>query len=315
VRLLSDAGIAARAREIGIDIAIDLTGYTENARTGIFALRAAPVQISFLGYMGTMGSVGGAGLMDYLISDAVAVPDAQRAHICESLIRLPGSFMPPDSTRAAADVTRAEIGLPENGFVFASFNNAYKFAADSFGIWARLLQQVPGSVLWLRQANPYADANLKRALAQRGVDPARLIFAGRVAMDVHLGRHRLADLFLDSFHYNAHSSALDALTMGLPVLTLAGHGLAARVAASLVMAAGLPELVTHSAADYERLALALATDPARLAVIRARLAGQTAPLFDSAGHARHMEAAYEGAFRRHLAGQAPQDFTVQTAKS
>ena len=307
---LDDGSIAALSRQQGIDIAVDLKGHTQHARSGLFAHRAAPVQIAYLGYPGSMG----ADFIDYMIADPVVIPAGHRRFYSEKIIALPDSYQVNDEQRAIADgpADRAAHGLPEDGFVFCSFNNNYKIAPDSFDIWMQLLAKVDGSVLWLLNDNVWAEANLRREAGARGIDPARLVFAGRAALPEHLARHRCADLFLDTFNVNAHTTASDALWAGLPVLTRLGDSFASRVAGSLLHAVGLPELVTGSAAAYEALALDLATDGGRLAALRDRLAANrsTMPLFDTARFARHIERAYELAHARYRDGLAPDHIDV-----
>ena len=234
--------------------------------------------------------------MDFILGDAIVTPPQHQPFYSETILPLPGCFFPLDSSRAIGTVpTRAEAGLPEDGFVFCCFNRNWKITPPVFDIWMRLLRDIPGSVLWLRQYTPSSGETLKREAKARGIDPARLVFAGQVPVDVHLARHRLADLFLDTLPYNAHTTAADALYAGLPVLTQMGDVFAARVGASLLTAAGLPELITHSAQEYEATALGLARDPARLKALRDKLAANraTAPLFDMNRFAREIEAAYE----------------------
>jgi len=309
VRALNSQEIAELARKDGIDIAIDLMGHTENARPEIFVHRAAPIQINYLGYPGSMGSH-----MEYIIADRTLIPEGHDDHYSEKIIYLPHTYMPSDDEREISDrpMTRKEMGLPEQGVVFCSFNNIYKIGAKEFGIWMRLLDSVPGGVLWLKGANPWAVRNLREEAQKRGVDPNRIIFAERVSMAEHLARHRLADLFLDTFHYNAHSTASDALWAGLPVITLAGQSFAARVAASLLNAIGLPELITHSASDYERLALELARDPQKLSALKAKLAGlkNGAPLFDTGRFTRNLESGYAQAYQRYFEGKIPAHIMV-----
>lgn len=292
VRSLRDSDVAALARKDGIDIAVDLLGFTGGCRPDIFAHRAAPVQINYLGYPGTMG----APFIDYIVADRILIPEEQRRHYAEKIIYLPGSYQVNDDTRAISDraVTRSEEGLPEQGIVFCCFNNNYKITPAEFDVWMRLLRQVGGSVLWLLKANPWAEQNLRREAEKRGVDPARLVFAERTPLPEHLARHRLADLFLDTFAYNAHTTASDALWAGLPIVTKMGRGFPARVAASLLHAVDLPELVTDATEDYERLALELATHPEKLAALGQKLlrARQTASLFDTERYARQLEDAY-----------------------
>jgi predicted O-linked N-acetylglucosamine transferase (SPINDLY family) len=293
IRKLGDEAAAQLAREIGIDIAVDLKGYTENGRPGIFARRAAPRQVAYLGYPGTTG----AEWFDYLIADSVVVPDGHRPFYAEKVLHVPGCYQVNDSERAVAPrrFTRTELGLPGDGFVFACLNNAYKITPTEFDVWMRLLAQVEGSVLWLLEDNAWAADNLRREAEARGIDSARLVFAGRLPMDEHLARQHCADLFLDTFKVNAHTTASDALWMGLPVLTKLGSSFAARVAGSLLHAVGLPELATTSAEAYEALAFELATDPERLTEIKTRLAANraTAPLFDTERFTRNIERAFE----------------------
>jgi predicted O-linked N-acetylglucosamine transferase (SPINDLY family) len=311
VRAQSDREIALLARSLKIDIAVDLGGFTQGCRPGIFALRAAPLQVNYLGYPGTSG----AEYMDYLIADPTLIPEHCRAFYSEQILYLPDSCLPGDSQRpiAAEVLTRAQAGLPATGCVFCCFNNIAKITPDTFSAWMRILAQVPHSVLWLSQTNRQAESNLRRAAADRGVAPQRLIFAERLAsLPLHLARQRLADLFLDTLPYNAHTTASDALWAGLPVLTRAGHSFAARVAASLLNAVGLPELITSSAAHFEALAVALAGDHQRLAELRQRLADNrlTMPLFDTQRYTRHLETAYTMIHARFLEDRAPQTLRV-----
>jgi protein O-GlcNAc transferase len=315
---MSDRSVSVLSRELGIDIAVDLNGYTSKARPAIFALGCAPVQVSYLGYAGTTG----ASYMDYLIADRVVIPEESRQHYSEQIVYLPDSFMVNDNTRVRSErqFTRAELGLPEQGFVFRCYNNSYKILPEVFDCWMRLLQQLPGSVLWLLDENPTATANLKREAQQRGVDPARLVFSGRIEMSEHFARNRVADLFLDTFPYTAHSTACDALWSGLPVLTRMGESFASRVAGSLLTAMNLPELITHSLAEYEARALHLAQHPQELAVLRERLIANrdSGPLFDTARFARHIEAAYTLMHQRRVDGLPPAHYSVphsQTGRS
>lgn len=305
VHRLSDAEIAKLAREDGLDIAVDLKGYTKNARPEIFASRAAPVQINYLGFPGTMG----APFIDYLVADPVLIPDSHQAHYCEKIVYLPHSYQPTDDSRIIPNdpSSRSDHGLPDAGFVFAAFNATYKIQPRDFAIWMRLLLAVEGSVLWLFRSNGPAEANLKKAAAAHGIDPARLVFAPPLPHLQHLARHRNADLFLDTFACNAHTTASDALWAGLPLVTRIGEQFAARVAASVLTAAGLPELVTQSDEDYEALALSLARDPGRLGALRHKLVSTraSAPLFDSLAYTRDLEAAYRAVHQRWIDGEAP----------
>jgi protein O-GlcNAc transferase len=307
----SDREIAQLLREREVDIAIDLKGYTLESRPEIFAFRPAPIQASYLGYPGTMA----ADFIDYIIADHVVIPPEQARYYSEKIVRLPHCYQCNDRKRAIADATpsRQEAGLPENGFVFCCFNNNYKITPPVFDVWMRLLRAVPDSVLWLLRENVVAEGNLQREAKARGVDPARLVFADRLPVAEHLARHRLADLFLDTLPYNAHTTASDALWAGLPVLTCQGVGFAARVASSLLNAVGLPELVTTSLADYEALALRLASDARLLGELRARLAANrlTRPLFDTRRFCRHLEAAYTRMWETWQRGEAPESFAVE----
>jgi predicted O-linked N-acetylglucosamine transferase (SPINDLY family) len=305
VRERPDAEVAALARTLGVDIAIDLKGHTEDARPGIFAERAAPVQVAYLGYPGTMG----ADYMDYIIADATVIPEAHRAHYTEKVVWLPDSYQANDSTRTISDrvFTRESARLPRTGVVFCCFNANYKVLPETFDVWMRILKRVEGSVLWLIEDNADAAANLRREAAGRGVEAGRLIFAERLPQAEHLARQRLADLFLDTLPCNAHTTTSDALWAGLPVLTCIGDTFAGRVAASLLNAIGLPGLVVETPEDYESLATALAKDPARLAALRRKLADNrlATPLFDAGRFARNIEAAYVAMHERHIAGAPP----------
>jgi predicted O-linked N-acetylglucosamine transferase (SPINDLY family) len=306
----SDREVALLLRELEIDIAVDLQGYTKGCRPGILAQRAAPVQVNYLGYPGTMG----APYMDYIIGDQMVIPPEQHSCYSEKVVYLPDCYQANDSRRGIAPrmPTRAQAGLPEEGFVFCCFNNNHKINPRVFGIWMRLLQEVEESAIWLLEDNPVAARNLRREAERRGVAPQRVVFAPRVKMEEHLARQRLADLFLDTLPYNAHVTASDALWTGLPVLTRLGQTFAGRVAASLLTAAGLPELITHSWEDYEALALALARDPMRLADIKARLARNrsTCALFDTDRYRRRIEAAYITMWERAQRGEPAAGFAV-----
>lgn len=310
VAQVGDLEVARMIRAAETDIVVDLNGFTAHCRPGIFAHRPAPIQINYLGHPGTMGR----GIMDYILADRAVIPPGSEAFFGEQVIRLPHSYQVNDRDRAIAVQTpsRAEAGLPRDGFVFACFNANYKLNPPIFDLWMRLLARVPGSVLWLLEGKAPVGRNLRAEARARGVDPDRLIFASRAAPEDHLARHRLADLFLDTLPYNAHTTASDALWTGLPIVTCAGRGFAARVAASLLTAVGLPELITESLEAYEALALDLATDPARLAALKARLAAQreTAPLFDTDLSRRHIEAAYSAAWERQRRGEPPAAFDV-----
>jgi predicted O-linked N-acetylglucosamine transferase (SPINDLY family) len=310
VRERSDLDIARLSRELGIDIAVDLKGFTQHGRWGIFAHRAAPLQINYLGFPGTMG----APYIDYLVADRILIPEDARRHYAEKIVYLPDSYQVNGRGRRMAERcwSRAQLGLPIQGFVFACFNNVYKITPEMFDVWMRVLARVEGSVLWLMDGGEVAAANLRVAAAARGVDAARLVFAPRMRLPEHLARHRAADLFIDTLPCNAHTTASDALWAGLPVVTQAGESFASRVAASLLTAVGLPELVTTSAAEYESLLVSLAMDPARLAQVRARLEHNRlhGPLFDVQRYTRKLENAYEQMYERAQAGLAPEDIHV-----
>jgi len=301
---MNSEDIARRMREMEIDIAIDLGGHTGQARPRIFAHRPAPVQAAWLGYPGTTG----APFIDYLIADAVVAPFEDQPFYTEKLVHLPHSYFPTDPLRTIAPApSRHDMGLPEDGFVFCAYNNNWKITRPVFDIWMRLLRAVPESVLWLKQPAADARANLDREAAARGVDPARLVHAGEAPIAVHLARHALADLFLDTLPYNAHATAADALGAGLPVLTCKGASFAGRVAASLLTAAGLPELVVEDLAAYERRALELARDGHGLAGYREILKRGGTALFDAEGFRRDIERAFEIMHERNPV----QGFTVQ----
>ena len=308
---MSDTNIAELIREMEVDIAIDLNGYAGSGRTGILAHRPAPVQVNSLAYCGTMGVP----FMDYIIADRMLIPDENRAYYSEQVVYLPDTYMPNDRTRTIAEKTpsRCEAGLPETGVVFACHNGEHKIGPEIFDVWMRLLRAVEGSVLWLKSPAPPAMGNLRREAKLRGVAPERLVFAPRVPQpEDHLARLRLADIFLDTLPYNAHATACDALWAGLPVVTCLGGTFGGRVGASLLHAVGLPELATTSLAQYEELALALATEPERLAAIKARLVRnrESEPLFDTARFTRHLESAYTTMWERQQAGLPPVSFAV-----
>jgi predicted O-linked N-acetylglucosamine transferase (SPINDLY family) len=269
------------------------------------------VQVNYLGFPATMG----APYIDYIIADRMVIPEAQRAHYSETVVYLPHSYQPNDRTRLSAPTpSRAENGLPEHGFVFCCFNNAFKIGPQVFAVWMWLLRNVEGSVLWLLEDHDATKANLKRVAMGCGIEESRLIFAPRVAVEDHLARHALADLFLDTLPYNAHTTASDALWMELPLVTCTGDTFASRVAASLLVTIGLPDLVTASLSEYGDLARNLARDPERLAGIRTKLARnrETSPLFDVARFTRHLEAAYAMMWDRHRRGEPPAGFAVET---
>jgi predicted O-linked N-acetylglucosamine transferase (SPINDLY family) len=306
----SDGDVVKLMREMEVDIAVDRNGFTTGARPRIFSLRAAPIQVNYLAYPGTIG----ADHIDYLIADETVIPREQQACYTEKVVYLPDTYMVTDSARHIAErtPTRTEVGLPDRGFVFCSFNNNYKITPQIFDAWMLLLRQVDGSVLWLLESNPTATRNLRREAVARNIDANRLIFAPRIAQEDHLARQRLADLFLDTLPYNAHTTASDALWAGLPVLTCMGTAFPGRVAASLLRAVGLPQLITHSLDEYESLALQLARDTTRLEEIRRELARNRAgwPLFDTDRFRQHIETAYMEMWERHQRGDPRAGFSV-----
>jgi predicted O-linked N-acetylglucosamine transferase (SPINDLY family) len=289
VSLEPDAGVAARIRDDRIGILFDLNGYTRNARPAIFALRPAPLQINCIGFPGTLG----ADWYDYIFTDRFSLPEHLQRFYTERPLYMPHMAFPSDTTRLppGPPPSRAACGLPEKAFVFCCFNNSFKILPEVFAIWMRVLQAVPGSVLWLLDTSDETKANLRREAAAAGVDAQRLIFAPRVGVGEHVARHAVADLFLDTYPYGAHTTANDALLAGLPLLTCVGDTLVSRIAGSQLLAIGLSELITTNFADYEALALKLATEPALLASHRQRLAAnrKTTPLFDMARYARDFE--------------------------
>ena len=312
MRGASDLEIATFLRTNKVDIAIDLMGHTPDDRPGILSHRPAPVQVNYLGYPGTSG----ADFMDYVIGDAVVTPFEQQPFFSEKIVQLPDCYQANDSRRAIAEETpsRAAAGLPNEGFVFCCFNNNWKITEPVFAVWMRLLAAVPGSVLWLLEDNGEAPARLRQEARARGVDPARLVFAPRVTPAEHLARHRLADLFVDTLPYNAHTTASDALWAGLPLVTCRGQSFPGRVASSLLDAVGLPELVTGNLEDYEALALRLARDGALLRALKEKLAQNRlrVPLFDSERFRRAIEAAYTTMWEIAERGEAPKSFRVES---
>lgn len=307
---MGDAAAAQAVADDALDLLVDVNGYTAFARSSVVAARPAPLIINWLGYPGTLG----AGFADYILADATVVPPGEEAHYGEAAVRLPFAYQPNDRERIIDPATpsRAECGLPDAGFVFCCFNNLYKISAEVFACWLDILRQTPGAVLWLMDGPPQAVANLRRAALAGGVAAERLIFAPPLPLPRHLARHRLADLFLDTLPYNAHTTASDALWAGLPVLTRRGNAFAGRVAASLTAAAGLPDMAVDDREAYVATALKLAADPAALAALKDRLAvlRLTCPLFDDARFARHLEAAFAAMHADRLAGRQPRRFRV-----
>jgi len=306
----SDVEVAKLSRDLNIDIAVDLKGFTQDARTGIFAHRAAPIQVNYLGYPGTLGT----DYIDYIIADKTLIPPQSQQPYPEKVVCLSNSYQVNDRHRLISDrqFTKQELGLPENGFVFCCFNNNFKILPATFAGWVRILRAVEGSILWLFQDNFWAAENLKKEAEKQGISADRLVFSERLTLSEHLARHRQADLFLDTFPCNAHTTASDALWAGLPVLTLMGESFASRVAASLLNAIGLPELITSTQEEYELLAIELAKNPKKLADIKLRLAQNrlTAPLFDTPLFTKNLETAYIKMMERHLADFQPDHISI-----
>lgn len=310
IRQLSDRDVAALSRDMGVDIAIDLVAHTGHSRLGMFAYGCAPIQVNYLGFPGTTG----ADYIDYVIGDDSVIPPENYQHFTEKVVVMPQCYQVNDSKRKIAEQlpTRGENGLPDDGFVFCCFNNSYKIMPATFDIWMRILGSVNDSVLWLFASNEKANANLRNQADIRGIDPQRLIFAPKMPLDKHLARHQLADLFLDTLPYNAHTTASDALWAGLPVLTRIGASFPARVAASLLQALDLPELVTETAETYEQRAIELAHAPHQLAALKSKLHDnrQTSALFKGAEFARNLEKAYVEMRARYQRGEAPSTLRV-----
>ncbi len=313
----NDSEVLEAISDAQIDILVDLAGHTQNARLPLFASSPAPIVVNYLGFAGTLGS---RELSNYIIADQIVLPDSNSQFFEEKVVRLPGSFMPRDNKGQAigeALPDRADHDLRPEWTVFCCFNNAYKINRSVFGCWMNILRNVGQSVLWLSDIGEIAKSNLRKEARDLGVDPDRLVFAKRVSSSSdHLARHRLADLFLDTLPYNAHTTASDALWAGLPVVTQIGNSFAGRVAASLLNAVGLPELITQTREEYEALAIDLALDKQKLQGIRERLQRNllTTPLFDAALYTKHLEAAYEAMHQRHQAGLPPDDIDIQALR-
>ena len=311
VQFVPDREIAQILSRMQTDIAVDLMGYTTYCRPEILSYRPAPIAAAYLGYPGTTGS----DFVDYIIADKVVVPFERDAFYSEKIVHLPESYLVNSQMNIAECSKREVAGLPEKGFVFCCFNDCYKINPPIFDVWMRLLKRVNGSVLWLMLTNKSACDRLRNEAAQRGIEPTRIIFAEHQPLAEHLARHRLADLFVDTLPYNAHTTASDALWAGLPVLTCCGRSFAGRVATSLLNAVGLPELVTANLEEYEMLAVRLATDPSLLADLKQKLERNRlrSPLFDTNRFCRHIEAAYEKMWEIWQRGESPRSFSVEPA--
>jgi predicted O-linked N-acetylglucosamine transferase (SPINDLY family) len=307
----TDAEVAEMLRDREIDIAVDLMGPTKNARPGIFALRPAPVQVMYLGYAGSSG----APYVDYILADPIVIPEGEQGLFREKVIYLPETFMGTDDKREIATVTptRQDEGLPPDGFVFCAFVNSYKISPQAFDVWMEILRQVENSVLWLSNANDTAMENLRREARSRGVRPERLVFARRVERNEdHLARHRLADLFLDTFPLGAHSTVADALWAGTPVLTYTGKTFGGRVATSLLLALGANELISDTTSTFTQSAVRIACDPQLLARTKEKVGSlrSTSPLFNTQRFTAHIEATYNAIWERHQRGESPSSFAV-----
>ncbi|MBU3606297.1 tetratricopeptide repeat protein [Polynucleobacter sp. MWH-Creno-3A4] len=307
----SDQEVTQLSRDNEIDIAIDLSGYTQFSRTGIFAHRAAPIQVNYLGYPGTLGT----GYFDYIIADPTLIPPTHQCFYAEKVAYLPYSYMVDDSKRIASEkiLEKKDFGLPDNTFVFCCFNNSYKFNAELITSWAKIMLKVPNSVLWLSENNKDFKSNLLIAFSSRGVDPTRLIFAPRVElMEDHLARYRMADLFLDTLPFNAHTTALDALKAGVPILALTGEAFAGRVTTSLLKAINLPDLITNSREEYESLAVELVKTPNKLDEIKKRLQINLveSPLFNTQIFVKNIETLYKKMYEQYQEGLAPEHLTI-----
>ncbi len=306
---MSEIEIAKLSRELKIDIAVDLGGHTIDSRTAIFSYRAAPIQISYIGYLGTMG----APYIDYILADKTLIPDELQRFYSEKIAYL-HSYQANDRRRITSDriFTRQELGLPEKGFIFCCFNSNYKILPATFDGWARILEAVAGSVLLLYAENQWVEANLKKEAEARGINSAKLVFGKRMPTEEYLARYRVCDLFLDTFPYNAGTTASDALWSGVPVLTLMGQSFASRIAASLLNAIGLPELITSTQKEYEALAIELAMNPHRLAGIKSKLiVGRlTTPLFDTPLFVKNLETTYMRMYERDQLGMQPDHLLI-----
>jgi len=312
VTSFSDTQIIKLSKDLGIDIAIELGGHTQHARTGVFLTRCAPVQINYLAYPGTIGS----DVVDYIMADKTVIHKGNQEFFSEKKIYLPHCYVTHDSQNIIPEskLSRQDFGLSQNAFIFCCFNSSFKILPKTFDMWMRILKSVEGSMLWLLLDNPFAVSNLLKEAQLRGIDPNRLVFAKRMDLDQHLSRHRLADLFLDTLPYNAHTTANDSLSSGLPVLTLIGQSFASRVAASLLKAIELPELICHTQAEYEAKAIELARNPQKLTNLKKKLAKNRdkTPLFNGTQLTRDIESAYLAVYQRYQEGLAPEDVFVNT---
>jgi len=315
VRNMTDREIVDVMRDAGVHIAVDLKGLTHGNRMGVFAQRCAPIQVNYLGFPGTTG----AAFMDYLIADRILIPENERGWYAEKIVYLPDTYQVNDRRRAISQKpqSRAELCLPMDSFVYCCFNASYKISPRFFALWMRLLARVPSSVLWLLDSNREATQRLRQTADSHGIDRRRIIFAPWAAPAEHIARYRFADVFLDTLPVGAHTTASEALWAGLPVLTCVGQSFSGRVAASLLTAANLPELVTHTLDQYENLAFTLATAPGPLKNLRERLARQRfdCALFDTDRFRRHLEAAYRQMWSRYENGEEPEHLAVEAIRA
>lgn len=307
---LNDASAVTAIRKAGVDILVNMNGYFGDHRMGIFARRAAPIQVNYLGFPGTFGC----DYIDYVVADRFVIPEDRKSFYTEKVVHLPHCYQPNDCTKTIATTIfkREDLGLPQRDFVFCCFNNSYKIVPDLFDCWARILKHVDKSVLWLLKSNASAVSNLIKEAVARGISPDRLVFADRMPLTDHLARHQLAGLFLDTLPYNAHTTASDALWAGLPVLTQTGTTFPGRVATSLLNAVGLPELAVRTQQEYEETAIHLATHPTELALLKNKLLKNksTAPLFNTKQYTRHIEDAFRAMFDRRKQGLDPAHISV-----
>jgi predicted O-linked N-acetylglucosamine transferase (SPINDLY family) len=307
---ISDFEAVELIQENEIDILVNLNGFFGNQRQGIFSYKPAPIQVNYLGFPGTIGI----GYMDYIIADKVVIPEDSKKHYVEKIVYLPNSYQANDDLRKVSNkqFSRAQFGLPRDAFVFACFNNTYKITPAMFDSWMRILSLTRDSVLWLLADNLIARDNLIKEAVIRGIESSRLVFANRLPNSEHLARHNLADLFLDTLPYNAHTTCSDSLWAGLPVLTLMGHTFPGRVSASLLSALGLPELITKTQNEYETLAIELAKNPHKLAEIKFKLANNrlTFPLFGTPLFIKNLETVYMKMHERYLEGSPPECINI-----
>jgi len=307
---LSSNEIAKLIQSNNIDISIDLNGHTKKSRSEIFQYRMSPIQINYLGYPSTMGT----NFMDYIIADPVTIPDENRDFYSEKIIYMPHTYQANDDKRKIAKTNskRVDFNLPEKGFVFCCFNQIYKISPKEFNIWMRLLRNVNNSVLWLIKSNKWVEQNFSKEAKQQGIDPSRIVFAEKLSHSKHLARHKHADLFIDTFNYNAHTTASDALWGGLPIVTKQGKQFSARVASSLLTACGLPELITKNEKEYEELIYELATNPKKLKAISLKLSEnkKNKPLFNTKQYTNNFENGLQKAYDLYFNGEYPKNIFV-----